>query len=35
VPQRQARALPSHFQSKLTQTRADETHKGMLTEQLF
>jgi hypothetical protein len=35
VSQRQARALPSHFQSKLAQTGADETHKGMLTEQLF
>ena len=35
VSQRHARALPSHFQPKLAQTGANETHKRMLTEQLF
>jgi hypothetical protein len=35
VSQRHACALPSHFQSKLAQTGADETHKLMLAEQRF
>ena len=35
MSQRHARALPSHFQPKLAQTGANETHKRMLTEQFF
>jgi hypothetical protein len=35
VSQRHARALPAHFQAKLAQTGADETHKEMLTKLQF
>jgi hypothetical protein len=32
MAQRHARALPAHFQTKLAQTGADETHGEMLTK---
>src|SRR6516225_5844663 len=35
VSQRQARALAAHFQAKLAQTGADETHEEMLTKLQF
>jgi hypothetical protein len=35
MSQRHTGALPAYFQSKFAQTRADKTHKGMLTECRF